>query len=601
MQSIRVFICLALCLGGFSSCQTRGLFTNTTSAEDRKLHLVFERYFEEDLLETPEWLTQEGRSERKSEWSDQNEKEWEKDHRKALMRKEELKRFQPELLSEEARTSLELYLWKIERGIEYYKNRHYSWVLSPLFGEPNSSFEFLNLYHQVNTEADALAYVERVKGIPKILDEKKVMILNNEKITGAKAPAYFFESLLSSVQKSVEMVPVVEDLRIKLTSSSLPTIKREKILKSLDTVVQNDLNPALMNYLQFLQDRKKSAPQHMSLSKLKGGGDVYRARLKWINTYPVDPDETHALGLKEVKRIQKEILARVRREGFKGSIQDFFALIKRNPRYQFLDPKTFRDEYFQAAKQALEDIGPLIPQYFKRTPKSGFEIRAVEPYREQASPMAFYQRPSLKLNTPGVYYVNLSDMSAANRYEARSLAYHEAIPGHHFEIALAQELEGLPEFRKRFFLTGYSEGWALYAERLADEMGLYKDTPSWVGHKTMALWRAARLVVDTGLHAKGWSHKQAVEYLSRETPSGEDENKRAVARYVSDPGQATAYYLGMNKILQLREMAKQELGSAFDIREFHDEVLKRGPMPFEFVERSIKGWISLKRASSAQG
>jgi uncharacterized protein (DUF885 family) len=240
----------------------------------------------------------------------------------------------------------------------------------------------------------------------------------------------------------------------------------------------------------------------------------------------------------------------------------------------------------------IDTMREALPNVFNTFPQADMVVKAVEPFREKAAGKAFYQRPAPDGSRPGVYYANLYRMQDMPLYQMEALAYHEGIPGHHMQLAISQELTGIPKFRKYGGFTAYTEGWGLYSKFLPKEMGFYEDPYSDFGRLAMELWRAARLVVDTGLHEKKWTREDAINYLLENTPNPEGDCRKAIERYIVMPGQATAYKIGMIKILELREDAKARLGDAFDIRDFHDVVLKDGPVPLQILEENVEVWIT---------
>ena len=309
-------------------------------------------------------------------------------------------------------------------------------------------------------------------------------------------------------------------------------------------------------------------------------------------------DQIHELGLQEVARIHdqmRDIMAEVE---FEGDLQAFFAFM-RDPESPFYYPNTDegRARYLAEATAMIDAMEARLPEVFSRQPEASLIVKAVEPFREKSAGKAFYQRPSPDGSRPGTYYANLYRMEDMPTYQMEALAFHEGLPGHHMQIAIAQELDGIPSFRRFGGYTAYSEGWGLYSEYFPKEMGFYEDPYSDFGRLAMELWRAARLVVDTGLHSKKWSREQAVQYLINNTPNPPGDCQKAIDRYIVMPGQATAYKVGMLKILELRETARTELGEAFDIRDFHDVIIEQGPVPLAVLEDLVTEWIRETKAT----
>jgi len=332
--------------------------------------------------------------------------------------------------------------------------------------------------------------------------------------------------------------------------------------------------------------------------KLPDGGKYYALQLEAMTTTAMSADEIHELGLSEVARIHGEMDSIRRKVGFEGDLGDFFVYMRTDPdgKFTYANDDEGRDAYLAEATRIIDTMRGRLPELFNTFPKAELIVKRVEPFREKAAGKAFYQRPAPDGSRPGIYYANLFNMNDMPTYQMEALAYHEGIPGHHMQLAIMQELQGVPAFRRFGGFTAYSEGWGLYSEYIPKEMGFYADPYSDFGRLAMELWRAARLVVDTGLHSKKWTSQEAVDYLLANTPNPEGDCVKAIERYIVMPGQATAYKIGMNKILQLRRRAEEALGDAFDVREFHDVVLKDGAVPLAILEEKVDAWIDGKQS-----
>jgi uncharacterized protein (DUF885 family) len=310
-------------------------------------------------------------------------------------------------------------------------------------------------------------------------------------------------------------------------------------------------------------------------------------------------EEIHALGLSEVARIHGEMDAIRQRVGFRGDRAAFFKFMREDPQFYYPETVEGRAAFLQDSTHIIDAMRARLDGLFITKPQALLEVKAVEPFREKENGGAFYEPPALDGSRPGRFYVNLYEMRSQPKYEMEALAYHEGIPGHHMQLAIAQELTGLPQFRRRYEgNTAYVEGWGLYCERIPKEMGFYQDPYSDFGRLSMELLRAARLVVDTGLHAKRWNRAQTIAWLRENTPSSDREIETSVNRYIVMPAQATAYKIGMIKFLELRDLATRELGGKFDVREFHDALLRNGALPLNVLEEQIRVWIAAKKASS---
>ena len=350
--------------------------------------------------------------------------------------------------------------------------------------------------------------------------------------------------------------------------------------------------PAYRELRSFIADeympKTRSAP---GMDALPDGADWYAFNARTSTTTDLTPDEIHRIGLDEVARIhgliRSDVMAKV---GFKGSLQDFFRFMQDDPRFTFASEDALLAHY-----RALEaKVDARVKQQFSLIPRAPFEIRAVEPFRAQSAAGGSYMPPSEDGTRPGIFYVNTYDLATRKTWDAEDLYLHEAIPGHHFQIALQQELTGLPKFRRFGGETAFIEGWGLYAESLGRDLGLYQDPYDYFGYLQNELWRAIRLVVDTGLHSKGWTREQVIKYMLDNSAESETQSTAEAERYMAIPGQALAYKIGELKIQELRKRAQTTLGPRFDIREFHAEVLKDGAVPLSVLEAKIDRWIAVK-------
>jgi uncharacterized protein (DUF885 family) len=329
--------------------------------------------------------------------------------------------------------------------------------------------------------------------------------------------------------------------------------------------------------------------------KLPRGDAYYAFALHAATTTRMTAEEIHQLGLREVARIHQDMASIMARVGFKGDLAAYFKYVKEDPKFYYPTTPEGKAAYLQRAAQIIADMRARLGEFFLTLPKAPLVVKPVEPFREQGAAGAFYEEPSADGTRPGTYYVNTVDMHGVPIFEMETLAHHEAIPGHHLQIAIAHELAGLPKFRKYGGYTAYDEGWALYAEYFPKEFGFYADPDQDFGRLYDELLRAVRLVVDTGLHARHWTRAQVMDYFRQNTPESERDLLTETNRYIVWPGQATAYKIGMLRILELRERAKKELGPKFDLREFHDLVLRDGAVPLDILEENVSAWIAKKQ------
>jgi uncharacterized protein (DUF885 family) len=356
-------------------------------------------------------------------------------------------------------------------------------------------------------------------------------------------------------------------------------------------VLVDYIKPTYEDFIAFTKDIQKIQKDNHGAWSLPEGEEYYQYQLEKMTTTKMTPQEIHDFGLAEVDRIHKEMRTIMKKVGFKGNLNEFFNYMRTSKEQIYPQNKAGRKAYLDRAKKVIADMEKALPQMFYSLPKAALKVKAVESYREKSSGIAFYQPPPLFGDRPGIYYVNLYDMKDVPKYKLEGLAYHEGIPGHHMQNAIQAELKGLPKFRRTGGYTAYGEGWGLYSEYLPKEFGFYQDPYSDFGRLSMELWRACRLVTDSGLHFKKWTREEGIAYLTKNTANGLLDIEKGIERYIVNPGQATAYKVGMKKILDLREHSKKELGPKFDLRAFHDIILRSGAVPLDIMEELVKNWI----------
>ena len=379
---------------------------------------------------------------------------------------------------------------------------------------------------------------------------------------------------------------------VKTMPDRFTAAERERITREYRTMIEDEMMPAYRELRAFIADEYLPATRSTSgLAALPNGEAWYAYNARNSTTTDLTPAQIHQIGLDEVARIHGEIREVMAEVGFQGSLQDFFRFMQDDPRFSFDSEEALLTYY-----RSLEDVvNAHVPKLFSLTPKAGFELRPVEAFRAQSAAGGSYMRPSEDGTRPGIFYVNTYDLPTRKTWDAEDLFLHEAIPGHHFQLALQQELTDLPAFRRFGGETAFSEGWGLYAESLGKDLGLYTDPYSYFGYLQNELWRAIRLVVDTGLHSKGWTREQVIAYMLENSAESETQATAEAERYMAIPGQALAYKIGELKIKELRARAEQALGDDFDIREFHAEVLRDGSVPLDVLEGKIERWIAARK------
>ena len=565
-----------------------------------ELNEYFEEEFQKDVEESPMMQTRLGQKTNYGKWDNFSHLKYAEDRNKAKRRLGDLKKIDPSSLDEDTRLSYDLYLQKQENILEDYDFRFYNYPVNQMFGYHAELPAFLINMHRIDSISDAEAYISRLKGIPKVMED----VIGNLKIreqNGIMPPIFVFDRVLESSRnvikgkpfgKSVENSALLEDFKSKIDDLEISQKKKKELISKAETALTKEVKPAYQNLIVFLETQQKRANSDAGAWKFPKGEEFYANALKRATTTNLSANQIHEIGLSEVARIHAEMEKIKKKVGFKGTLQDFFEFMRKDEQFYYANDSTGRNKYLTEARSIINTMKDDLDKLFLTKPEAELVVKAVEPFREKNAGKAFYQQPAKDGSRPGTYYANLYDMSAMPTYQMEALAYHEGIPGHHMQIAIAQELEEIPQFRKFSFYTAYVEGWGLYSELLPKEIGYYKDPYSDFGRLAMELWRSCRLVVDTGIHAKKWTREEGIAYYKENTPNAESDCIKMVERHIVMPGQATAYKIGMNKILELRENAKQELGEDFDIREFHDVILLDGAVPLNILEEKVDNWVS---------
>lgn len=469
---------------------------------------------------------------------------------------------------------------------------------------------FLDERHDVASAADAEAYIERLKLVGEAIDAETARA-EADAARGVRAPLFIIDATIALLQDVLDQPavsqPYITSFRRKLdafaaaeTDLAARAAQQQRNLVYLaraEAAVRDHILPAHQRAAAFLRGQRAGASEEPGVMRLPQGAAFYAAALKIETTTALTPEEIHAIGVERVGALNHELDIALRRVGLtEGTVGQRLAMMTADPRYRYPETEEGRAELLADVQTRVARMMQRAPQWFGRMPRAPLEVRRVPVFAEAAQSGAYYSPPSLDGRTPGIYYVNLRDLSEMTRIDLPTQDFHEAAPGHHFQIALAQEQEDTPLLRRLLSFNAYSEGWALYAEQLADEAGFYEGDPvGRIGYLRWQLWRAARLVVDTGLHAKGWSRQQAIEYLSQTTGDALGVIASEVDRYVVWPGQACGYELGRREIARLRELARNELGPDFDLRGFHDAILGAGEVPLGVLESAVNEWVPAQR------
>lgn len=572
------------------------------ASESERLNAFFEEAFQKAVARSPISQTNLGIKTNYDKWDIVTDERAVEDFeiQKALVERMRTE-FDFEALDENAQLSYRLFEYQFEQTERAFPWRNYSYTFNQMFGQQSSIPAFLINQHRVASESDLQAYISRLNGVADYLGQH---VANSQAAAeqGIRPPAFVYEYVLNDAQNvltgfpfeegATEDSPLFADVRMKIDALKLEEDKVTDYLAQAEAAMTSSVKPAYENLIAFLQADLQQATTDDGVWKLPDGGDYYAMRLNQMTTTDLTADEVHQIGLSEVARIHDEMRVIMETVGFEGTLQEFFEFMRTDEQFYYPNTDEGREQYLAEATAIIDNMNTRLPEIFNVFPKAELTVKRVEAFREQSAGKAFYQRPSPDGSRPGTYYANLYDMADMPIYQMEALAYHEGNPGHHMQIAIAQELEDIPKFRKFGGYTAYSEGWGLYTEYFPKEMGLYEDPYSDFGRLAMELWRAARLVVDTGLHHKQWTREEATQYLIDNTPNPEGDCIKAIDRYIVMPGQATAYKIGMNHILDLRERARNKLGDDFDIRGFHDTVLKNGAVPLAILTELVDEWVA---------
>jgi uncharacterized protein (DUF885 family) len=581
----------------------------TASTESQRVNAFFERVFEESVARYPEYLTSLGRKERADEWNDLSEAYANESMQLTKQQLVELKAFDRNKLDPATVLSYDLLIQSMENDIADNKWRLYNYPVNQMFGRHSGVVSLLINQHRINSVQDAENYITRLEGVPKLFEQ---LITNIEARTAANIipPKFVFPHVIRDSNNIIKGAPfddgepsaLLADLTKKLQTLSekegtqLTDENKTRLLEAAILALNNAVKPAYQKLVAHLTELETKATTDDGVWKWKNGDAFYNVALKRTTTTDLTAAQIHEIGLKEVARIHDEMRVIKDKVNFEGDLQAFMQFMRDDDQFYYPNTDEGKARYLREATALIDDMKLKLDGMFITQPKADLNVKAVEAFREQSAGKAFYQRPSEDGTRPGLYYANLYDMKAMPTYQMEALAYHEGIPGHHMQLAIQQELQDVPKFRKFGGYTAYIEGWGLYSEYLPKEFGAYQDPYSDFGRLAMELWRACRLVVDTGIHAKKWTREQGIAYYTENTPNAVSDGVKMVERHIVMPSQATAYKIGMLKILELRAMAKTKLGDKFDIREYHDEILKYGPLPLNIVETKVNDWIATKLA-----
>ena len=586
------------------------------AANGERLNAWFDVKYEEELQFSPIGLTFLGRKDKNDQIDCFTLECHEEQLAWRVAATEEMENeFDYDALSPADRISYDIWKYQTEQEVAGEEYLYNGYIFDQMNGPQGFMPTFLINFHNVETVEDFDALVNRISETGRAMNEA-ILIARESASRGVHAPKFAYEGVIDQSKKVITGAPFTEgedsalyaDVKSEIAKLSeageLTEEEADAKLEQARIALVDNFQPAYEAIIAFAEEDMANSPDPDSpvgADTQPNGKDYYNHLLATQTTTDLTADEIHEIGLAEVARIHEEMEAIKQEVGFEGTLQEFFTMLrdsKDDERFYYPNTDEGRQAYIDDATRDIENIKANLPEFFGILPKADLVVKRVEPFREQDGAAQHYYPGTPDGSRSGTYYAHLSDMTAMPKRELEVIAYHEGIPGHHMQISIAQELEGVPQFRTQAGFTAYIEGWALYSEWLATEFpDTYEDPYSNFGRLGSEIWRAIRLVVDTGIHSKGWTEEEAVQYILNNTAITEMQARSEIQRYIVMPGQATSYKIGMMKIQQLRKKAEDELGDKFDIRAFHDTVLGGGALPLEILERRVDQWIEEVKAA----
>jgi uncharacterized protein (DUF885 family) len=573
------------------------------SAQDAALLQFLDRAFDEQVKLSPETQTQLGFKTDEDKLDGYTDAAAQQQRSLAERQLRELRaRFRPDQLGEGARVSFRLFEHDVERDREAFRFRNLRFPVSTN-GSPAGDIPVLLINnHKIDTVADAQAYVARLRDTDRVMAEVAAK-MRVQAAAGIIPNKVNFAPARTDAHKVITGAPfddgpdstLMADFRKKVSALNAPAETKASLLGDAKAALTGPFRHGYGVLLAALDQIEPKATGNYGAWHLPDGAAYYADRLKASTTTKLTADQIHELGLRQVAAIRREMEAIKREVGFAGTLEQFFDQVRTNPQFKYPNTAAGREQYLGDARAVIASVMAASPRFFRVLPKAKLDVRAVEKWREATASTAFYNPPSADGSRPGIYYVNLVDMNQTQKVQVAAIASHEGAPGHHFQIARQQELSNVPKFRRFGGYGAYMEGWGLYSERLANEMGVYKDPYARFGMLSLQVWRAIRLVLDTGIHSKRWTREQAIAYFHANSSVADTDIAREVDRYFNWPGQATSYMVGQLKITELRQRAERELGPKFDIRDFHEAVLSQGALPLDVLDEQVTRYINAKR------
>ena len=577
--------------------------SNIDKAEVKKAQQFFESVFQDSVLDSPEFQASLGYKSNYDKWDDIT---WQSSRKKAKQSIDDLAYLRENIdfdkLDEKTKISYRLMEKRLQRAIDNDKFIFHGYMITHRGGKHSSIPSFLINYHKIDEEQDAKDYIGRLRNVEPLMNDLIEQLRLRQDVKKI-APAFVFPQAIKTSENIISGYPFEEtkkqnviyaDFMKKLNALEMSDALKLRYQSEMEAVLVTIVNYSYRKLITFLEEQQKLADNNHGVWKYEDGAEYYQHTLDGYTTLGLTAEEIHEIGLSEVERIHGEIYEIMEQVNFDGTLKEFFDYMREDDQFYYPEGPKGRQMYLDQVQVVVDTLSNRIEELFYGLPSIPLQVKAVEAYREASAGIAFYQRGQADGSRPGTYYANLYRMRDMPIYKLENLAYHEAIPGHHMQISIQLEVEDMPSFRKYGGYSVYAEGWALYSETLPKEIGLYKDPYSDFGRLSGELWRACRLVVDTGVHHYKWTREEGIDYYMNNTANPEGDCIGMVERHIVWPGQAVSYKIGMIKVQELRSYAEQELGDNFSIQEFHDVVLGNGSVTMDILEDIVYSWVDSK-------
>jgi uncharacterized protein (DUF885 family) len=578
--------------GTFSRDYARITATKGREPDARRLGRLLDVRWRQQMTDSPETATYVGFPGQNGRWTDLSLAAIERRERELREPLRVLRSIERARLGPTDRLTYDLFRRAVEQQIEGARFPEEYLPVTQLSGAQQDLAQIIGL-SPAGSVADYEALLARVRGVPAVVDQQ-IVLMRKGLESGVTPPAVTLRDIPGQVQAQIVSDPRASPLLRPFTRfpGTIPAAEQERLRRGAADAYTGAVRPAFERLHAFLTDSYlPRARTSIGLGALPDGEAWYAFRARSFTTTDLTPRQIHELGLSEVKRIRAQMDSVIASVGFRGSFADFVHFLRTDPQFFHPDSATL----IQSTRELMKRVDPELIRVFGTLPRTPYGVVPVPAYAAKSQTTAYYEPGSYKAGRPGNYFVNWYDLKSRPKWEMEALSLHEAVPGHHLQLALADELEGVPEFRKYNYITAFVEGWGLYSESLGPELGMYRDPYSKFGQLTYEMWRAVRLVIDTGIHALGWSREQAIDYFEANAAKTEHDIEVEVDRYIVNPGQALAYKIGELKFKELRAYAAAELGDRFDVRAFHDQVLGSGALPMEVLDRETRAWVAARK------